>query len=66
MGWSTLIHCQTNFYQKTVKMSQVNMASESKGMSSQSQGTFKKFSEDPKLRPFLSSHFDAQNFIKVR
>lgn len=25
----------------------------------------RKFSEDPNLRGFLSSHFDAQNYIKV-
>lgn len=27
--------------------------------------SIRKISEDPRLRPFLSSHFDAQNFIKT-
>ena len=27
--------------------------------------TIRKFSEDTKLRPFLSSHFDSQSYIKV-
>lgn len=27
--------------------------------------SIRKFSEDSKLRPFLSTHFDAQSYVKV-